>query len=161
MIKNYIRAFREAGIIALAKMSEQARSRVLQWAQGVVEQYRAYLKESRLQIKSAVNLPHPKENIKIAIKTLLPACMATESDENLDLMKDMYIRLSEFQEISQEDIETICKEADEIAQKPNFRDTSLFPKYHRYLQLKVSEQKLLIDEINSIVSGFRTQIKGS
>jgi hypothetical protein len=160
-IADYVLDFRKAGITVLANMNKHKKSIIVRWAHDVVDQYGVHLKDNQIKINDAASLPYSKENIKIAIKTLLLAYVAKEADEMIDLLKDRYVRLSEFQEIRQEDLDTIYREANELDQEAESRDVSLFPTYHRYMQLSVSEQKILIEEINSLVRGFQSQSKDS
>jgi hypothetical protein len=155
MIEGYIKDFRHKGIIALANMSKDEQTIIVNWAQDVVDQYGSFLKEYPMKIKNIVDLPCPKENIKIAIKTLLPAYIAKESDDIVNLLKDRYVRLSAFQEISYEDKETIIKESNEIDQNSESADTSLFPTYHKYMQIIISEQKILLEDINTFINDLQ------
>jgi hypothetical protein len=92
-------------------MSKEDKTSIVNWAQGVVEHYGSYLKEHTMKIKDVADLPLPKENLKIAIKALLPADLAKGSDDIVNLFKYSYVRLSAFEEISQEVKEAIIKGA--------------------------------------------------
>jgi hypothetical protein len=138
-------------------MSKDQQTIIVNWAQEIVDRYGSFLLEYPMKIKNLDDLPFPKEDIKIAIKTLLPAYLAKGSDDIVNLLKDRYVRLSAFQEISQEDKETIVKEANEIDQKSESTDTSLFPTYHKYMQIIISEQKILLDEINTFIDDLQIQ----
>jgi hypothetical protein len=93
----------------------------------------------------------------MAIKVLLPEYITKGSDDIVNLLKDRYIRLSAFQEISQEDKDTIIKETNKIEPKSGSTETELFPTYHKYLEIVVSEQKLLIDEVNTFINDLQIQ----
>jgi hypothetical protein len=159
IITVYIKNFRKAGITALATMSKHEQSIIVKWSQDVVQQFEELLKKLPMKINDTAILPHRKESIKIAIKTLLLAYVAKESDEIINSLKDRYILLNRFQEIRTEDIDTVYKEANAIEQKSDSTDISLFPTYYKYMQVAVSEQKALIDEIKSIIREFQTQSK--
>jgi hypothetical protein len=159
IIKDYIENFRKTGITALATMSKHEQSVVVKWSQAVVQQFEELLKKNPMKINDAAILPYPKESIKIAVKTLLLAYVAKESDEIINSLKDRYILLNRFQEIRPEDIDTVYKEANEIEQKSDSTDISLFPTFYKYMQVGVSEQKALLDEINSIIREFQAQSK--
>jgi hypothetical protein len=77
----------------------------------------------------------------------------------VDLLKDRYVRLSTFQKISQEDQDTIIKEANRIDQKIESAETTLFPTYHKYMEIIISEQKILLDEVNSFIDNMQIQKK--
>jgi hypothetical protein len=160
-VEDYIKDFRHKGISAIANRSKDEQTIIVNWAQDVVDQYGSFLKEYPMKIKNLVDLPYPKENIRIAIKTLLPAYLAKGSDDIVNLLKDRYVRLSAFQDIRLEDKETIIKESNEIDEKSESTDTSLFPTYHKYMQLIISDQKILLEDINSFINDLKIQKKGS
>lgn len=158
-VEDYIKDFRHKGISAIANRSKDEQTIIVNWAQDVVDQYGSFLKEYPMKIKNLVDLPYPKEAIKIAIKTLLPAYLAKGSDDIINLLKDRYVGLGAFQEISQEDKEIIINESNEIDEKPETTDTPLFPTYHKYMQLIISDQKILLEDINSFISDLKIQKK--
>jgi hypothetical protein len=157
VIEDFFKQFRKDGISALAHLDKDEQAQVINWAQDIVNQYGSILKETPVKIKNLVDLPCSKEDLKIAIKVLLPAYIAKESDDIVDLLKDRYVRLSAFQEISQEDKDTIIKEANKIDQNIESTETALFPTYHKYMEIIVSEQKILLDEINSFIDDIQIQ----
>jgi hypothetical protein len=110
-----------------------------------------------MKIKNLNELPFRKEELKIAIKVLLPAYIAKGSDDIVNLLKERYVHLSAFQEISQEDKDTITKEADRIDRNSESTETALFPTYHKYMEIIVSEQKILLDEVNSFIDDIQIQ----
>ena len=68
-IEDFIKDFRNKGISALSKLNKDKQSFLVNWAQDVVDQYGSVLTEHPMKIKNLVDLPCPKEYIKIAIKT--------------------------------------------------------------------------------------------
>jgi hypothetical protein len=154
-IHEYIKDFRQKGLAILSDLSKNEQTVFVNWAQNIVDRYGSLLQENPSKIKNVADLPCPKEDLKIAIKVLLPAYLAKESDDIVDLLKDRYVRLGAFQEISQEDKETIIKESDEMGQKSESTDTSFFSTYQKYMQILVSEQKTLLDEINAFINDLR------
>jgi hypothetical protein len=155
--EDFLKQFRKDGITVLADLDKDDQAQVVNWAQDVVNQFGSTLKENPMKIKNLVDLPCPKEDLKIAIKVLLPAYIAKGSDEIVSLLKDRYVRLSAFQEISQEDKDTIIKEVNKIDPKSDSIETELFPTYHKYMEIVVSEQKLLIDEIKIFINDLQIQ----
>ena len=156
IIEDYIKEFRQKGISAVADMSKQAQTIIVNWAQDVVDRYGSMLQEYPTKIKNLADLPCPKEDLKIAIKVLLPAYLAKGSDDIVKLLKDRYVRLSAFQEISQEDKNTIIKESVEIDQNSESTDTSLFLAYHKYMELIISEQNILHEDINTFFNDLQS-----
>ena len=157
LIEDYIKDFRHKGISAIANRSKDEQTIIVNWARDVVDHYGSFLNEYPMKIKNLVDLPYPKENIRIAIKTLVPAYLAKGSDDIVNLLKERYVGLCAFQEISQEDKETIIKESNEIDEKSESTDSSLFPTYHEYMQLIISNQKIFLEDINSFINDLKIQ----
>ena len=157
VIEDFLKQFKNHGISVLAELDKDDQAQIVNWAQEVVNQFGSILKENPMKIKNLVDLPYPKEDLKIAIKVLLPAYIAKGSDEVVSLLKDRYVRLSAFQEISQEDKDTIIREVNNIDPKSDSAENELFPTYHKYMEIVVSEQKLLIDEIKIYINDLQIQ----
>ena len=155
MIFDYIRNFRQKGLSILSDMRKDEQTIFVNWAQNIVDRYGSLLQDNPAKIKNVADLPCPKEDLKVAIKVLLPAYLAKGSDDTVDLLKDRYVRLGAFQEISQEDKEAVTKESDEIDQQTESTDTSLFSTYQKYMQIIVSEQKILLEDINTFVDDLQ------
>jgi hypothetical protein len=155
VIKDFLKQFRKDGISVLADLDKDDQAQIVNWAQDVVNQLGSILKENTMKIKNLVDLPCPKEDLKIAIKVLLPAYIAKGSDEIVSLLKDRYVRLSAFQEISQEDKDTINREVNNIDPKSDSTESELFQTYHKYMEIVVSEQKFLIDEIKIFINDLQ------
>ena len=156
-IKDFLKQFRRDGISVLADLDKDVQAQIVNWAQDVVNQLGSTLKENPMKIKNLVDLPCPKEDLKIAIKVLLPAYISKGSDEIVSLLKDRYVRLSAFQEISQEDQDTIIKEAGVIDPIKESTGSALFSAYHKYMEISISEQKILYDEVNTFINDLQIQ----
>jgi hypothetical protein len=146
---------------ALSNMSKDEQTLFVSWAQEAVDQYGVLLQKNPAKIKNVADLPCSKEDLKIAIKALLPAYLEKGSDDVVSLLKDRYIRISAYQEIRQEDKDTIIKGSVEFDTKSDSRDTSLFSTYQKYMQIIVSEQKILLDEINVFIADLQIQKRDS
>ena len=155
VISDYIKEFRQKGLSILSGMGKDEQTILVNWAQNIVDRYGLLLQENPAKIKNVADLPCPKADLKIAIKVLLPAYLAKESDDIVDLLKDRYARLSAFQEISQEDKEAITNISDEIGQKSESTDTSFFSTYQKYMQIIVSEEKILLDDIDAYINDLQ------
>jgi len=166
VLEDLLKQFRKDGIHALADLDKDDQAQIVNWAQDVVNQFGSILKENPMKIKNLVDLPFPKEDLKIAIKVLLPAYIAKGSDDIVTLLKDRYVRLSAFQDISHEDKDTIIKhedkdtiikKADKIDQKSKSTEPEIFSTYHKYMEISISEQKILHDEVNTFVKDLKIQ----
>ena len=76
VIKDFIKDFRHKGMSTLANMSEDEQTNIVNWAQDVVDQYGSLLQGYSSKIKNIADLPCPREDLKIAIKVLLPAYLS-------------------------------------------------------------------------------------
>jgi hypothetical protein len=156
VIYDYIKKFRQKGLTILSHLSKDEQTVFVNWAQNIVDRYGALLQVNPAKIKNVADLPCSKEDLKIAIKVLLPAYLAKGSGDIVDLLKDRYVRLGTFQEISQEDREAVIKEAAEIDQQTGSTDTSLFSTYQKYMQIIISEQNILLEDINTYTDDLQT-----
>jgi hypothetical protein len=154
---DILKQLRNDGVSALVRLEKDEQVQVINWAQDIVNQYGSILKENPVKIRNLTDLPCPKEDLKTAIKVLLPAYIAKGSDDILNLLKDRYIRLGAFQEIREEDKETIVKETNKIDQNTESTETALFPTYQKYMEIIISEQKILLDEVNSFIDDIQIQ----
>ena len=122
--------------------------KIANWANEVFNDYTTALADFPMKIKSIEELPCSKQDIKLAIKILLPTYLSKGSDDMVDLLKERYVRLSAFQEISTEDKETIIREFHVIEKENGTTNRTLFPNYYKYIDLMVAEQNALVDDIN-------------
>jgi len=151
MIDAYIDAFRKAGLSALTELGNNDQASIANWAQDVVNRYGAILVEYPMKLKDEKDLPHTKETIKIAIKTLMPAYVLKGMEDSVKLLKDRYIRLSTFQEIDPEDKKTIVHMVNDENHTSPLSDTSLMPAHQKYMQLALSEEKILLEDIDAFL----------
>jgi len=149
MIEEYLNAFRKIGPTALSGLSADEQTAVATWAREIVDQYGAILNELPMKIKDTNDLLYPKETIKIAIKTLMQAYVLTESEDMLTLLKERYVCLSSFQEINPEDKKLVYMEAGDSDQALSMTNTALDSTHQKYLQLVLSEEKILHEDIEA------------
>ena len=125
--------------------------KIANWANEVFNDYTTALADFPMKIKSIEELPCSKQDIKLAIKILLPTYLSKGSDDMVDLLKDRYVRLSAFREISMEDKETLIRESREIEKENGTTDRLLFPNYYKYIDLMVAEQNAFVEDINNYI----------
>ena len=150
-IDDLLKKFRKKGLSVISAINKNDMKKIANWANEVFNDYTTALENFAMEIKSIEELPCSKQDIKLAIKILLPNYLSKGSDDMVDLLKDRYIRLSAFQEISAQDKETIIKESHEIQKENGTTDRSLFPNYYKYIDLMVAEQNVLVEDINSYI----------
>ena len=151
MIQAYLREFRKKGPVALTELSDEEQTTIATWAREVVDHYGAILNALPGKIKDTNDLPHAKETIKIAIKTLVQAYALTESKDMLNLLKERYARLSSFQEIDPEDKKTFYTEAGDTNQTQPTSDFSFNSTRQKYMQLILAEEKILFEDIETYI----------
>ena len=159
VIEDYIKDFRNNKMAAIANLDEERQIIIVNWAQDLVDTYGSLLQDYPAKIKDAADLPGQREDIKIAIKVLLPAYLAKGSDDTVELLKDRYARLSAFQAIDREDKAKINKKSNDSDQKSEPGDSSLFQAYQKYMQIIISEQNVFLEEINTFISDLKAQKK--
>ena len=155
VIEEFIKDFRNNEMAAIAELDEERQTRIVNWAKDMVDRYGSLLQDYSAKIKDRADLPCPREDLKIAIKVLLPAYLAKRSDDTVNLLKDRYVRLSAFQALSPEDKESISKKLKENDPESELTDISLFPTYQKYMQIIISEQNAFLEEINAFVRDLK------
>jgi hypothetical protein len=159
VIEEFIKDFRNNKMAAIANLDEERQTIIANWAQDLVDLYGSLLQDYSAKIKDAADLPCQREDLKIAIKVLLPAYLAKGSDDTVDLLKDRYIRLSAFQAISREDKSKINKKSNDSDQESEPADSSLFSAYQKYMQIIISEQNVFLEEINTFINDLKARNK--
>jgi hypothetical protein len=144
---NFFNLIRKKGFSAIFDLKKEEQKLIANWAQTVIEEYASKLKDHSITIKNSNDLPFSKHEIKSAIKTWLIVYLSRESDIMVNLMKERYIQLSMFQEIKQEDMNTIIMEK----KKNSFANVFLHPSHHKYIDLMVAERKALVEDINNFI----------
>ena len=155
LIDDFIKDFRKNGMAAIASQDEKKQAAIVKWAQNMVDRYGSLLQDYSAKIKDRADLPCPREDLKIAIKVLLPAYLAKRSDDTVNLLKDRYVRLSAFQALSPEDKESISIKLKDNDPESELTDVSLFPTYQKYMQIIISEQNAFLEEINAFVRDLK------
>jgi hypothetical protein len=154
-LKNLIDKIKDRGILALAHESEEKQTMMTGWAQDVFDRYEAVLKNHPTKIKNIAELPASKQEVKMAIKILLTAYVLKGSDEKVDSLKDRYIRIGAFQKIDLEDQEKIFYEVDNMEQELESDFASVFPEYHKYMEVIISEQNVLLTDVNNFIDDLK------
>jgi hypothetical protein len=158
---DFIKDFRKKGMAAIVGLNQGKQTYIVNWAQDMVDYYGSILQDYPAKVKDIAELPCPREDLKIAIKVLLPAYMAKGSDEIVDLLKDRYVRLSAFQAIKREDKEAIKKESIKIDQQSGSTDSPLYPTYQKYMQIIISEQTIFHEDITTFIDDLQMKKKDS
>ena len=115
------------------------------WAHDFANQFNAILKKNPMKLKNITELPCSKMDAKLAIKLLLLGSVEKGLKDNkiVDL-RDKFVSLGSFQSIAQKDIVKLMN-----------ADTLSLPELNKYMDLIISEQKALLEEINNFIEDIR------
>jgi hypothetical protein len=155
IIKNVIDEIDDKGIFALARASNEKQIMITRWAQDIYDRFESVLKNHPAKIKNTDELPASKPEVKIAIKILLTAYFLKESGEMVDRLKERYISIGTFQNIDMEDKEKIYHSLNNIELELKSDYESVFPEYHKYMEVIISEQNVLLDDVNNFIDDLR------
>jgi hypothetical protein len=151
-IENLLDEIKYKGIFEIAQMSEKNQVTITKWARDIYDRYESVLENQPTKIKNIVELPTSKQEVKMAIKILLTANFLKKSDEMVDRLKDRYISIGAFQDIDLEDGEKIFYEVNNMEQELESDYASVFPEYHKHLEVVILEQNALIDDVNNFIN---------
>ena len=156
-VEALLNKLRKTGITAILTMNKKAQITMSNWAYNLVNQYDATLKNNPVKLKDTAELPCSKMDVKLAIKLLMLASVEKRLDDNTVVnLKDKFVSLGSFQSIDQEDIVKLINHISDIQKKSmDAADTPSFPELNKYMDLIISEQKALLDEINSFIEDIR------
>ncbi len=155
-VEALLNKLRKTGITAILTMNKKAQITMSNWAYNLVDQYDATLKNNPVKLKDTAELPCSKMDAKLAIKLLMLASVEKKLDDNTVVnLKDKFVSLGSFQSIDQEDVVKLINHISDIQKKSMDADTPSFSELNKYMDLIISEQKALLDEINSFIEEIR------
>jgi hypothetical protein len=147
---------RKMGIIAILNMNKKSQMTMSNWAHDIVNQYNAVLKNNPMKLKNITELPCSKMDAKLAIKFLMLGSVEKGLDDNMaSNLRDKFISLGSFQSIDQKDVVKLMKYIRDIKEKSMENNTFSLPGFNKYMDLIISEQKALVEEINSFIEDIR------
>ena len=153
---------RKMGIMAILNMNKKSQLTMSNWAHDIVNQYNAVLKNNPMKLKNITELPCSKMDAKLAIKFLLLGSVEKGlDDKTFSNLRDKFISLGSFQSIDQKDIAKLMKYIRGIKKKSMDDNTFSLPEFNKYMDLIISEQKALLEEINSFIEDIRKIKKNS
>lgn len=151
-----LKKLRKMGIIAILNMNKKSQMTMSNWAHDIVNQYNAVLKNNPMKLKNITELPCSKMDAKLAIKFLMLGSVEKGIDDNTaSNLRDKFISLGSFQSIDQKDIVKLTKYIHDIKEKSMGNNTFSLPGFNKYMDLIISEQKALVEEINSFIEDIR------
>ncbi len=155
-VEALLNKLRKKGITAIFSMNKKAQMTVSNWAHDFVNQYNTVLKNNPMKLKNITELPCSKMDAKLAIKLLVLVSVEKGlEDKTVVDLRDKFVSLGSFQSIDQKDTIKIMTTARDIQKKSSETDTSSFLELSKHMNLIISEQKALLDEINSFIEDIR------
>ena len=155
-VEAFLNKLKKTEITAILTMDKKAQIAVLNWAHNLVNQYDAILNNNPMKLKDIAELPCSKMDAKLAIKLLMLTSVEKRLEDNTVVnLKDKFVSLGSFQPIDQKDIVKLIKYINNIQKKSMDADTPSFPELNKYMDLIISEQKALLDEINNFIEDIR------
>ncbi|MGD8291889.1 MAG: hypothetical protein PVF37_09285 [Desulfobacterales bacterium] len=151
-IQDLLDQIKDRGYFVLAHLSEEDQVLITHWAQDIFDRYESVLKNQPSKIKNIVELPASKQELKMAVKILLTAYVFKESYEIVDKLKDRYTSIGAFQKIDLEDGEKKSYEVNNFEEELESDYASVFPEYHKHIEVIISEQNVLLDDVNNFIN---------
>jgi len=147
---------RKMGIMAVLNMNKKSQLTMSNWAHNIVNQYTAVLKNNPMKLKNITELPCSKMDAKLAIKFLMLGSVEKGlDDKTVSNLRDKFISLGSFQSIDQKDIVKLMKYMSDIKEKSMEDNIFSLPGLNKYMDLIISEQKALLEEISSFIQDIR------
>jgi hypothetical protein len=154
-IANLLDEIKNKGIFTIAQMNDKNQITITKWARDIYDRYETVLENQPTKIKNIVELPASKQEVKMAIKILLTTYVLKESDEISDSLKDRYISIGAFQNIDLEDREKIFYEVNNMEKELESDYASVFPEYHKHMEVVILEQNILLDDVNNFINDLK------
>lgn len=145
------------GIVAFRQLTEEEQKRVWKWCNEVVHHYRGVLETDPRNIRNVENLGFPKDDIKLAIKMLLPLFISKDMHSMVRKLKNAYQEIATFQTIDPKDhayLSDIATSRAKVTSKAQYPE--LVRAKDKYMELVISERKGLLQEINNFVNELVT-----
>ncbi|MFO7556004.1 MAG: hypothetical protein R6W88_12450 [Desulfobacterales bacterium] len=155
-IEALLNRLRKTGVTELLTMNKKAQTTLSYWAHDLVKQYSTVLKNNPMKLKDITKLPSSKLDVKLAIKLLILASVKKgPEDSTVVNLRDKFVSLGSFQSVDQEEILRLMKHNRTVHKKSMGVDMSSLPGLNKYMDLIISEQKVLIEEVNSFIEDIR------
>ena len=150
---------KNSGIVAFKQMSDDEQKRVWNWSKEVIKEYRSVLEAHPSNIRNIEDLPFPKEDIQLAIKLSLPLYLSKDMQSVVKLLKNAYREIGTFQSIKDIDKKKLLSRKN-LKRRESSRDNkTIYALPHKYMALAITEQKVLLQDINDFVTDLESVMK--
>jgi hypothetical protein len=147
------------GIMAFKQMTDNEQKKIWNWSKDVVQQYRSVLEADPGNIRDIEDLPFPKEDIKLAIKLSLTLYIAKDMQSVIKVLKNAYKDIGTFQSIDDVDKKELRSRTDPKRKASSQKHRTTYPLSDKYTELIVSEQKVLLQEINDFAEDLESVMR--
>jgi hypothetical protein len=157
--EGLLKYFKSKGTSALKDFSKSELKAVINWSKEVIRQYTNLIDNDLSNVKDMADLPYPKERIKLAIKMMLPIFIPNGPQSMIKKLKSAYQELGSFQQIDTDDYGRIMSPESSKNAKSSKKIHDNLNTYNKYLEITISERKILSQEIENYVNDLKYRIK--
>ncbi|MGD9043802.1 MAG: hypothetical protein PVG06_08820 [Desulfobacterales bacterium] len=147
-LENLLKRLRKKGLSALINLSDDERQQVSVWSQEVISEYATLIEKTSMSVRDVKKLPFVKKDIKMAIKIVLPNYVCKSAYAEIEALKNLYVELGSFQDISKKDKERLSMEKRFRNSTSQLSNQDHFPTIDKYKEQAVSEHNTLFQEFN-------------
>jgi len=141
------------GIMAFKQLTDDEQKQVWQWCNEVVRLYRGVLETDPRNIRNVESLPFPKEDIRLALKMLLPLYISKGMHSMVRKLKNAYQETGTFQTIDPQDHAYLFTETTRKGKQISKKQYSVVDRTNeKYMGLVISEKKGLLQDIHNFVN---------
>jgi hypothetical protein len=158
-LKSLLTKFKRKGTSAFKEMNENEQRALINWSKVVTRQYTNLIDNELSNVKDIADLPYAKEDIKLAIKIMLPILISNGPQSMIKRLKLAYQELGSFQQIDNGDCKKTTKPTSSRITKASRKREKKPGNHNHCLEITISERKILFQEIKSYVDGLKYRIR--
>lgn len=150
--KKRLAVLKSEGVAALYRMQKEQQRRMWAWSQNVIAKYAKALQDTPRSVRSVAELSHTKADIKVAIQLALMLHVHKGDEKSIKLLRDRYLELASFQEITAGDREKVAKK---LNAKTSTGKNHLMPIYSKYTEIAAAERIRLVEQFDAFVADLK------
>jgi hypothetical protein len=147
--------FKRKGISAFKDLQTKDQKALINWSEKITREYTNLVDNDLSNVKDITALPHPKDDIKIALKIILPVYISGGPPRMIKRLKLAYQELGSFQQINPGDKKTILNPTAIKDADSSTKISDCLATYDRYLEIAISERKILFQEIENYIEDVK------
>lgn len=154
-LEYLLKDLRRKGISAFKDLKTKEQKAVIDWSKVVTREYFHLVDNNLSNVKDIADLPYPKEDIKLALKMILPIYVSSGPRSMIKRLKLAYQELGAFQQINTSDKETILDPTVDRNTDNSKKMRDRLALYDKYLKVTIAERKILVQEIGNYVENMK------